>query len=239
MSADTPDSPPIRGQATARVRRIVVVDDHPMLRRGLSELINDEPHLTVCGEADDLPSTLEQIKATEPDLLIIDIALKDANGIELVKQIKAQYPELRMLVCSMHDEMLFAERSLRAGAGGYICKERAPDDVVTAIRTVLKGKIYLSERMSDHLLHRVQGGGTELSQSPLDRLTDRELEVFELIGQGLSTSDIADKLSLSPKTIDAHRQKIKRRLDLATTSELTQYAVKWVLERTQAIQPES
>lgn len=222
-------------RASAKVHRVLIVDDHPMLRRGLTELISHEPHLGVCGEAYDLASTLEQVKATKPDLLIIDIALKDTNGIEVVKQIKAQHPTLRMLVCSMHDEMLFAERSLRAGAMGYISKERALEDVIVAIRTVLSDKIFLSERMSDHLLHRVQGGDSKLGQSPIDRLTDRELEVFELIGNGQSTNEIATRLSLSPKTVDAHRQKIKRRLDIATTNELTQYAVKWVLEQTQGI----
>lgn len=226
-------APPER--AAAKVHRILIVDDHPMLRRGLAELISHEPHLGVCGESDDLATTLTKIREARPDLLVIDIGLRDINGIEVVKQVKAQHPDLPMLVCSMHDEMLFAERALRAGAMGYISKERALDDVITAIRTVLSGRIYLSARMSDHLLHRVQGGEAELNQSPVERLTDRELEVFELIGQGLGTNEIAQKLSLSPKTIDAHRQKMKRRLDIDTTNELIQYAVKWVLEQTQGI----
>lgn len=222
-------------RASQRVKRVLIVDDHPMLRKGIAELICHEPDLGSCGEAYDVATTLEQVDATLPDLVIVDIALKDSNGLELVKQLKTQYPKLRVLVCSMHDEDLFAERALRAGAMGYISKEKAIDDVVDAIRCILAGKIYLSPRMADRILSRVRGGEPELARTPVDQLTDRELEVFELIGNGLSTSDIAEQLCLSPKTVDAHRQKIKRRLAIESTSELTRYAVKWVLDRTQGL----
>lgn len=214
-----------------RVRRVLIVDDHPMLRRGLAELIGHEPDLACCGEADDVASALAAVKDVGPDLVIIDIALHDSSGLELVKELKARDENLKMLVCSMHDEELYAERALRAGAMGYINKEKAIDDVVDAIRCVLDGNVYLSDRMSSRILRRVRDGEPELASSPVDRLTDRELEVFELIGDGLGTADIAERLCLSPKTVDAHRQKIKRKLDLDSTSELMRYAVRWVLER--------
>lgn len=219
----------------SRVHRVLIVDDHPMLRRGLAELIAHEPDLGVCGEAHDVASALEAVKATRPDLAIIDISLQDANGLELVKQLRSQHPRLAMLVCSMHDENLYAERALRAGAMGYISKERAIDDVIEAIRCVLDGKTYLSDRMADRLLSRVRGAEQSISESPVDRLSDRELEVFEQIGAGLNTNEIAQRLCLSPKTVDAHRQKVKRKLGLESTTQLTRYAVKWVLERSRGL----
>jgi len=225
----------VSGLAKKRKVGILIVDDHPMLRRGLAELIEHEPDFGVCGEADDIATAMAEVKEKRPDLVIIDIALKDSNGLELVKELKALYPRLRMLVCSMHDENLYAERALRAGAMGYINKEKAIDDVVEAIRCVLSEKVYLSKQMSDRILSRVRGGAPELAESPVERLTDRELEVFELIGNGLGTAQIAERLYLSPKTVDAHRQKIKRKLDLDSTSELSRYAVKWVLEQTQGL----
>lgn len=224
-------------QPTKRVKKVLIVDDHPMLRKGLAELIGHEPDLGSCGEADDIATALEEVKAKRPDLVIVDISLRESNGLELVKELKAQFPKLKMLMCSMHEEDLYAERALRAGAMGYINKERAIDDVVDAIRCVLAGRVYLSDRMADRILNRVRGGGGEaqLKQGPMDQLTDRELEVFELFGNGMSTSEIAERLCLSPKTIDAHRQKIKRKLDIGSTSELMQYAVKWVLEETKGV----
>ena len=220
-----------------RVKRVLIVDDHPMLRKGLADLISHESDLGACGEADDLASAMEQVKATQPDLVIVDISLRESSGLELVKELKAQFPGLKMLMCSMHEEDLYAERALRAGAMGYINKDRAVDDVVDAIRCVLAGRVYLSDRMADRILNRVRGGGgdEQLKQGPMDQLTDRELEVFELFGNGMSTSEIADRLCLSPKTVDAHRQKIKRKLDINSTSELMQYAVKWVLEETKGV----
>jgi len=217
--------------AASRVTRILIVDDHPMLRRGLAELISHEPDMGTCGEADDADSAMEQVRSARPDLAIIDIALRNSNGLELVKQLHASHPGLRILVCSMHDETLFAERSLRAGAMGYVNKEQALDAVVGAIRAVLAGKVYLSGAMAERILHRVRNGGGALEESPVQRLTDRELEVFELLGHGLGTAEIAGRLHLSAKTIDAHRQKIKRKLGIGSSGELVQQAVTWVLDR--------
>ena len=232
VSADRAKRKPL---AERRVHRVLIVDDHPMLRKGLAELISHEADLGSCGEADDAATALEQVEKTLPDLVIVDIALKDSNGLELVKELKARHPRLKMLVCSMHDERLFAERALRAGAMGYINKERAIDDVVDAIRCVIADRVYLSEKMADRILNRVRGAEQELVERPIDRLTDRELEIFELIGNGLNTSAIAERLCRSPKTIDAHRQKIKKKLEIESTSELIQYAVKWVLEQTRGL----
>ncbi len=216
----------------SRQARVLIVDDHPMLRRGLGELLAHEPDLDVCGEADSYASALEQVRELNPDVIIMDIALKDCNGLEVIKQLKAQDDSLKVLVCSMHEESLFAERALRAGALGYINKEQATEAVVTAIRRVLDGKIYLGEKMAERLLHRVHGGQAETTETPVDSLTDRELEVFELFGQGFSSSQIAERLHISTKTVDSHRQKIKRKLDLHSSNELVQHAVRWVMETT-------
>lgn len=235
--ATTSDSPKPKAASTAgrarkRITRVMIVDDHPMFRRGLAELVSHEPDLGTCGEAYDLATALEHVQNDEPDLVVVDIALRQSNGLDLVKELKARYPHLKMLMCSMHSEKLYAERALRAGALGYICKERAIDDMIEAIRCVLSGKIYLSDSMTERILSRVGGAEPELADSPIERLTDRELEVFGLFGNGLSTAEVADRLCLSPKTIDAHRQKIKRKLDLESTAELMQYAVRWTLEQT-------
>ena len=218
-----------------KITKILIVDDHPMLRMGLRELVGHEKDMGVCGEADNFNTALERVKETKPDLAIVDIALKDSNGLELVKELGTQHPDVKVLVCSMHDEKLFAERALRAGAMGYINKERAIDDVVGAIRCIVGGDVYLSEKMAGRILNRVRSGEAEGASGPVELLTDRELEVFELIGNGLGTSDIAERLCLSPKTVDAHRQKIKRKLELDSSSELTRVAVQWALERTRGL----
>jgi DNA-binding NarL/FixJ family response regulator len=210
--------------------RILIVDDHPIVRRGLAQLIGDEPDLEVCGEAGDVPEALRLVNETQPDLVLIDISLRDGNGIELIKQLKSRDEGLRMLVSSMHDESLFAERCLRAGAKGYISKEEAAEKVVGAIRTVLQGKIYLSAYLADNLLHRMIGGEDSLEHSPIDSLSDRELEVFGLIGQGLTTRKIAEKLHLSPKTVETYRENIKSKLNLKNAAELNRHAVQWALE---------
>lgn len=210
--------------------RILIVDDHPIVRRGLAQLIGDEADLEVCGEAGDVPEALRLVNDTQPDLVLIDISLRDGNGIELIKQLKSRDDGLRMLVSSMHDESLFAERCLRAGAKGYISKEEAAEKVVGAIRTVLQGKIYLSAYLADNLLHRMIGGEDSLEHSPIDSLSDRELEVFGLIGQGLTTRKIAEKLHLSPKTVETYRENIKSKLNLKNAAELNRHAVQWALE---------
>jgi DNA-binding NarL/FixJ family response regulator len=231
MTADSEGKATPKRPAQRRVRRILLVDDHPMLRRGLAELISHEPDLGICGEADSASAAMQEVQEKHPDLAIVDISLHDLSGLELIKQIKARYEKLKILVCSMHDEKIYAERALRAGALGYISKEEAAKNVVTAIRRVLKNEVYLSDEMAGTVLQQMREGKKELDGSSVDRLTDREIEVFELIGQGLSTREIASRLHLSVKTIDAHRQKIKNKLKLSNSNELVQHAVKWVLEQ--------
>ena len=210
--------------------RILIVDDHPIVRQGLSLLIANEPDLEVCGEAADSGEAVRQLTATRPDLIVVDISLHSGNGIELIKQIRSRDPNVKMLVSSMHDESLFAERALRAGAMGYINKAEATDKVVEAIRQVVRGKIYLSPRMTERMLCRAIGTEESLETSPIDNLSDRELEVFELIGQGLTTRQIANKLHLSPKTVETYRENIKSKLNLSNATELTRHAVQWTLE---------
>jgi DNA-binding NarL/FixJ family response regulator len=212
--------------------RILIVDDHPIVRRGLAELIADQPDLRICGEAADSSEALKQAELTSPDLAIVDISLKQSSGIELVKQLKARYEgRLKILVSSIHDESLFAERVLRAGAMGYINKEEATDKVIEAIRRVLRGEIYLSLRMTDRVLHRAAGRAEGLQRSPMDQLTDREIEVFDLIGQALTTRQIARRLHLSPKTVQTHRENLKTKLNLKNSAELIRHAIQDVLER--------
>jgi DNA-binding NarL/FixJ family response regulator len=210
--------------------RVLIVDDHPIVRRGLADLIDHQPDLEVCGEAADVAEALQVVAATQPDVVVVDLALKSGHGIELVEQIKARYDGVKMLVSSMHDEMLFAERTLRAGAMGYIAKQEPTENLLEAIHQVLRGEIYLSPRMSSRLLHHVVGCKA-LEEDPIASLSNRELEVFEMIGQGLTIQQIAAKLQLSPKTIETHREKIKQKLNLKSSTELNRRAVQWVLER--------
>ncbi len=216
---------PTLAQKTAR---ILIVEDHPIVRRGLVEIINHEPDMQVCGEAEDVADALEQVESTHPDLAIIDISLRSGNGIELIKQVKARDNHVRMLVSSVYDESLYAERALRAGATGYINKDEAVTNIVSAIRQVLMGRIYLSWRMTNRVLQAA--GGQSLLESPMASLSDRELQVFELISQGLTTRQIAAKLMLSVKTIETHRDHIKMKLKLKNSTELTHRAVQWALE---------
>src|SRR5579864_1441602 len=183
-------------------RRIFVVDDHPIVRQGMAQLINNEPDLVVCGQGEDAYQSLRAIKDAKPDLALVDISLRNSDGIELLKELRAAAPELPVLILSMHDESLYAERALRAGARGYIMKQEAPQTLLSAVRKVLTGEVYVSQKMSAALLQRMVGSrhssGRPDSALPMDRLTDRELEVFRLIGAGLSVKDIAEKLYLSP-----------------------------------------
>jgi len=214
------------------VRRILIVDDHPMVRRGLADMVCGELGLEVCAEASDAGEALEKLSSACPDLIIIDLSLKGGSGLELIKQVKAQSNEVKMLVVSMHDEKLFAERVLHAGAQGYINKEASPAEFIQAIRSVLQGKVYLSPQMTERVLERcVDQDVAELGASPIERLTDRELEVFLLIGKGLTTRQIAKHLSLSVKTIETHRDSIKQKLNVRTGAELNRQAVAWSLEQ--------
>jgi DNA-binding NarL/FixJ family response regulator len=217
----------VQTQADKSKTKVIIVDDHPIVRQGLAELINNEQDLTVCGHAEDAHEALAIIKESGPDMVIVDISLKETSGMELIKDIKAQYPDLPVLALSMHDESLYAERALRAGAKGYIMKVEATENVVTAIRKVLSGQIYVSDRMAAKMVRKLVGGGPQAGASAIESLSDRELEVFCLIGQGFGTRQIAERLHLSVKTIETYRAHIKVKLDLADSSELLQYAIQW------------
>jgi DNA-binding NarL/FixJ family response regulator len=209
---------------------ILIVDDHPLVRRGLANIISQEKDLKVCGESASMPDAIKQLRELAPQLVIIDISLKEGNGLELIKHIRSSHPDVKMLVCSMHDESLFAERCLRAGANGYLNKEAASERVVEAIRAIATGKPFLSEELAERLLARVVGGEDPLERSPIESLTDRELEVFGLIGEGLTTRQIAERLHLSHKTIESYRENIKTKLGLKNAAELSRHAVQWVME---------
>ena len=208
-------------------KKILVVEDHPIFRLGLRELINQEADLVVCGEAQDAHAGWQAVQDLAPDLVIADITLEDGDGIELTKRIKRHFRNLPVLILSMHDEFLYAERALHAGARGYIMKQEAMASVVTAARQVLAGKIYLNDRMKEHILANLSLSRQDRDLAPMARLTDRELEVFSLIGQGLSTRDIAERLNLSVKTIGTHRERIKVKLRLKNANELLRHAVNW------------
>lgn len=207
--------------------KVLIVDDHPIIRQGLSELINAEPDLIVCGNAEDAPEALGKIKESKPDMVIVDISLKETSGMELIKDIKAQHSNLPVLVLSMHDESLYAERMLRAGAKGYVMKAEATDKVIVAIRKILSGQIYVSDKMAAKMVRKLVGGSPDMGVSAIERLSDRELEVFHLIGKGYGTRQIAERLHLSIKTIETYREHIKEKLNLADASELLQYAIQW------------
>ena len=212
-----------------RTIRVLVVDDHPVVRQGLRLLLSQEDDMVVSAEAETVREALRLAAADEPpDVAVVDISLRDESGIELVKELKLRHPKLPVLVLSMHDESLYAERMLRAGARGYVMKEEPPERVVEAIRKVRQGQLALSEAMASRLLEKLVTGGGDASLSPIDRLTDREVQVFELIGRGLSTRQIAEKLHLSVKTIEAHRANIKRKLHLPDAIALIRQAFDWV-----------
>jgi DNA-binding NarL/FixJ family response regulator len=216
--------------AKAAARRVLIVDDHPMIRERLGELINQESDLMACGEADDAHTAMQAIITTKPDLAIVDISLKDTYGIELIKDIKNQHPHLPTLVVSMHDEMLYAERALRAGARGYVTKQEASRQVVTAIRQILAGEIYVSEKLASVLVRRVAGKPSSSSGSPADCLTDRELEIFQLLGSGLAVREIAKRLHISTKTVEAHRAHIKEKMNFKSSAELLRYAIQFAIQ---------
>ena len=214
------------GVRKAKVR-VLLVDDHPVLRKGLAQLINQDPQLAVCGEAEDAPQAIKAIETLQPDLVIMDISLKHGNGIELLKTVKPHYPDLPVLVLSMHDESLYAERSLRAGAMGYLMKDEPAEQLLFAIGRVLAGEIFLSNRMKSRMMLQFAGRNGKAPSSTLEQLTDRELEVFRLIGAGRTTREIADHLHLSMHTVQAYREFIKAKLKLPNSTQLVQHAVHW------------
>jgi DNA-binding NarL/FixJ family response regulator len=209
-------------------KKVLVVDDHPIVREGLADLINKEKDVVVCGWAENIPQALKSIKELKPDIVTIDISLENVSGLELIKDIKVRFPDLPILALSMHEESYYAERALRAGAKGYLTKREATKKVMEAIRRVLDGQLYLSEKMKEELLHSLLTGNTRNAESsPIDRLTDRELQVFSLLGQGRGTRQIAEQLYVSVKTVDTYRSRIKEKLNLTSSSQLLQLAFQW------------
>jgi DNA-binding NarL/FixJ family response regulator len=211
--------------------RVVIVEDHPMFRERLAHLINKEEDMVVCGEADNVREGLALIRRAKPSLAIVDITLKESGGLDLLKDIRAHEIELPVLILSMHDESLYAERALRAGARGYITKHEASAKVMTAIRKVLRGEIYLDQRVTDRIVDRVAGGNDAAAVRPIDRLTDRELAVFELIGEGRTTREIGGRLHVGLTTVDTYRARIKEKLNLANAAQLHAEASRWLQER--------
>ncbi len=210
-----------------RKTRIFLVDDHPLVREWLTQLIQQEPDLTVCGEADEAPQALQAIAAAKPDLAIVDLSLKRGSGIDLIKNLKSICPELIVLVLSMHDESLYAERVLHAGARGYVMKREATQNVIAAIRRVLQGRLSISEGVAERLAEKVIEGKPAAAHLSLERLSDRELAVFELLGQGYETRRIAADLQVSPKTVQAYCARIKDKLKLTNVRELLRAAIQW------------
>ena len=217
--------------ANTRRTRILLVDDHAMLREGLAGFLNKQPDLEICGEAGGAPEAMQQVLEKKPDFVIVDISLKNGHGIELIKQIHVQDESIKMLVLSMHDESLFAERAIRAGAMGYLNKEQSRTRILDAIRSILSGKIFLSEAMTSRMLTRTMGKTEQDDKTPIETLSDRELQVFELIGQGLTVREIASNLQLSPKTVETYRENIKSKLDVRNATELVRHAVQWRMEQ--------
>lgn len=220
---------PIRPMNISETKaKVLIVDDHPIVRQGLTQLLNGEADLVVCGEAETARRAMAAITELDPDLAIVDITLQGTNGIELIKNIVAQWPELPILVLSMHDESLYAERALRAGAKGYVMKQEATEKLTGALRRILNGQIYVSEKLADKMMRKAIDGKSVQDASPVSALSDRELEVLQLIGQGQGTRQIAEDLNLSVKTIESHRAHIKEKLNLKTAPEMVRFAVQWV-----------
>jgi DNA-binding NarL/FixJ family response regulator len=211
----------------SKKKRVLVVDDHPIVRQGLALLINREPDLMVCGESQDARTAMQSITTANPDILVVDISLNGPDGLDLLKDVRTRYPDLPVLILSMHDESIYAERALRAGAQGYIMKQEASEKVLVALRRILGDEIYVSERISNRMLHRYIGSSTERRPSTVAALTDRELEVFRLIGQARSTRQIAEQLHISVKTVESYQAHIKEKLSLRSARELVQHAIQW------------
>ena len=211
-------------------RTVFVVDDHPIVREGLAQMINREADLAVCGEAEEMHSALQMINASRPDILIVDISLNGPDGLDLLKNIRSKDPSLPVLILSRHDESIYAERALRAGANGYIMKQEATENVLVALRRILNREIYVSSRVASKMLQQFVGGSSSLARhSPVDDLSDRELEVLRLMGDGHATRQIAEELHLSVKTVESYQAHLKEKLSLRNLRELVQYAVQWAI----------
>jgi len=215
--------------STTRKRTVFLVDDHPIVRQGLTLLINQEPDLAVCGQAEEMYAALQAIQSFRPDIMIVDISLNGPDGLELLKNVRTKHSGMPVLILSMHDETIYAERALRAGANGYIMKQEATEKVLIALRRILGGEIYVSDRVGSHMLQHYVRGASLSAQSSVAELTDRELEVFRLIGEGHGTRQIAEKLHLSVKTVESYQAHIKEKLSLRSARELVQHAIQWTV----------
>jgi DNA-binding NarL/FixJ family response regulator len=214
-------------ESAERARSVFIVDDHPIVRQGLTQLIDQEPDLKVCGEASDVAGARTGMASTHPDVVILDLSLGEGDGFEVLKDIRSKHGQLPVLVLSMHDESIYAERLLSAGANGYIMKQAAADQLLTALRRVLAGGIYVSERVSATMIERFAVATRRPNADPIARLSNRELQVINLIGRGKATREIAESLHLSVKTVESHRQRIKKKLNLHNSPQLVQFAVNW------------
>ncbi len=220
-------------ESANRARRVLIVDDHPIVRQGLRQLIDQEDDLKVCGEAADVKEAHAALQQTQPNVVVLDLSLRGSNGIDLIKDIRSKYGQLPVLVCSMHDESIYAERLLRAGANGYIMKEATADQLLAALRQVLAGELYVNEHAKTRMMERVAVGGREQTGDRTERLSNRELEILGLLGRGKTTRQVAESMNLSVKTVDSHRQRIKKKLGLQTSAQLTQFAIHRQLMGTQ------
>jgi DNA-binding NarL/FixJ family response regulator len=214
---------------------VLIVDDHPAVREALAARIDRQPDLKICGEATDISDALRLMSTVAPDVAVVDISLKTGNGIDLIKRIRDRNNAVRIVVWSMHPESLYAERALRAGALGYVNKDQATDVIIDAIRRVRDGKVWVSDALAERLLHRSVGTNNVKASSPPEVLADREFEVFQLIGQGVKTAEIAERLHLSVKTVETYRDRIRQKLDLPDGTRLSHHATQWVLENTNLI----
>ena len=218
---------PSPSETIGRKSRVFIVDDHPLVREGLTNLINGQDDLVVCGEAKDSAHTMNGIVKARPDVALIDISLENESGLELVKQLGSQFPQIALIILSMHDEALYAERALRAGARGYVMKHETSKSVLASIRQVLRGGVYVSERIVNRMALRLTSSRLPITSSPVERLSDRELEVFRLLGQGRTTSEIAGDLNISLKTVQAYCARAKEKFGISSLNELLRAAIRW------------
>jgi DNA-binding NarL/FixJ family response regulator len=215
-------------QGSGKKKRILLADDHPLMRQGLAQLINHEPDLEVCAQAEDVAEALKEIEATKPDIVVTDLTFRTSNGIELIKDIRVRYPDLPVMVLTMHNEVFYAERILRAGARGFVTKGERPATVIAGIRKVLAGEVFVSEKIAAQMIGKLVANKVAPGTMLLDTLSDREFEIFELIGQGLEMRQIAEQFHLSIKTVETHRDNIRKKLDLDNSADLLKYALQWL-----------
>jgi DNA-binding NarL/FixJ family response regulator len=226
-TAPAPAAAPVKPDKPSGRVRVMLVDDHPLMRQGMKTLIEQHKRFEVCGEADNAPRALELVAKLQPDLAVVDISLQSTNGIELTKGLRGLCPTMQVLIISMHDENVYAERALRAGAMGYVMKHEAGDKIIAAMEQILEGEVHLSDRVKSRMLHRFVQHRADVLISPMEKLSDREMEVFQLLGNGYGTREIANLLNLSVKTIDSYREHLKEKLGLPTGNDLVRHAIQW------------